>query len=141
MFTRILVPVDMSSPEAGLRSCPRANEMADIWGGQVQLMTVLPGYSMPMVASFFPKTAVEEMRRKVTQDLEKLAERYFTKSPEINVRSGKRAFEILEEAKSWNADIIVFGCRPKDAVGGELMLGSCGTAVAERAPCSVLVAR
>ena len=141
MFQRILVPVDMSSPEAGLRSCPRANEMAEAWGSQVQIMTVLPGFSMPMVASYFPKNAMEDMRAKMTKDLEKLAQQYFTTMPEINVRSGKRAHEILEETKSWKADLILFGCRPKDVLGGELMLGSCGATVAERAVCSVLVAR
>lgn len=141
MFSRILVPVDMSSPEAGQRSCPRANEMAELWGSEVQLLTVLPGYSMPLVANYFPKNAMDEMSNKVTKDLEALASQYFTNTPEVSVRTGKRAQEILDEAKNWNADLIVFGCRPKDALGGELMLGSCGTTVAERAPCSVLVAR
>ena len=141
MYTRILVPVDISSPEAGLRSCPKAAELAETWGAQVQLLTVLPGYKMPLVASFFPESAIEEMRARVSKELEELATKYFKTAPSINVRSGKRAQEILDEASDWNADLIVFGCRPKDALGGELMLGSCGRTVTERAPCSVLVAR
>lgn len=141
MFKRILVPVDMSSPEAGQRSCPRAAELADGWGSQVQLLTVLPGYNLPLVASFFPEDAVDAMREKVAAELAGLASTYFKAQPAINIRSGKRAHEILEEARGWESDLIIFGCRPKDALGGELMLGSCGTTVAERAPCSVLVAR
>ncbi len=141
MYKRILVPVDMSSPEAGQRSCPQAAQLAEAWGAQVQLLTVMPGYKIPMVASFFPESAVEEMTKRVSKELQELAKQYFKTAPEIKVRNGKRAQEILDEAASWNADLIVFGCRPKDAVGGELMLGSCGTRVSEAAPCSVLVAR
>ncbi len=141
MYTRILVPVDMSSPESGQRSCPRAAALAEAWGAQVQLLTIMPSYKMPMVASFFPESAVEDMRVRVSQELEQLAKEHFKQSPMINVRGGKRAQEILEEAVSWKADLIIFACRPKDALGGELMLGSCGTSVTERAPCSVLVAR
>ncbi len=141
MYNRILVPVDMSSPESGQRSCPTAAALSEAWGAQVQLLTVLPGYKMPMVASFFPENAVEEMRSRVSQEMDQLGKQFFNESPTINVRSGKRAQEILEEAVSWRADLIIFACRPKDALGGELMLGSCGASVAERAPCSVLVAR
>ena len=61
MFSKLLVPIDMSSPEAGLRSCPRARELQDAFGAKVHLMSVLAGYNMPMVASFFPKSAVDTM--------------------------------------------------------------------------------
>lgn len=141
MFKRILVPVDLSSPEAGQRSCPRAAELAETWGAEVQLLSVVPGYKSPLVASFFPESAVQEMTKRVSGELGELAKKYFKKEPTVTVRSGKRAAEILAEASEWKADLIVFGCRPKDAVGGELMLGSCGTRVSEAAPCSVLVAR
>jgi len=141
MFKRILVPIDMSSPEAGQRSCPRAALLAETWEAEIQLLTVLPGYKNPMVASFFPESAISDMTDRVSKELADLATKYFKSTPAIKVRSGKRAQEILDEANSWNADLIVFGCRPKDTIGGELMLGSCGTRVSEAAPCSVLVAR
>lgn len=141
MFSKLLVPIDMSSPEAGLRSCPRARELQDAFGAKVHLMSVLPGYNMPMVASFFPKSAVDTMRAKVMEEMVVLATRFFETPPIISVRTGKRAEEILELADEWGPDLIVFGCRPKDVLGGALMLGSCGQAVSERAKCSVLVAR
>ena len=141
MFSRIMIPIDMASPEPGVRSCARARDMVDIWGSQVHLMSVLPGYSMPMVASFFPADAVDKMRASVEKDLAEIGAKYFSSPPQITVSTGKRAHEIITLAKDWKADLIVFGCRPKDAIGGELMLGSCGLAVAERAPCNVLIAR
>ncbi len=141
MFKRVLVPIDMSSPEAGARSCPRAREMVDAWNVEVQLLTILPGYTMPLVASYFPQGAIEEMQIRVKGELETLAKKYFDTVPEVKVRTGKRASEILSEAADWKADLIIFGCRPKDVLGGELILGSCGVRVAERAHCNVLIAR
>lgn len=141
MYKKILVPVDMSSPEAGARSCPRAREMADSFGSTVHLMSVLPGYNMPLVSTFFPESAQEKMQAQILQDMKKIGAKFFDAEPELSVRSGKRASEILQLAEEWGADLIIFGCRPKDALGGELMLGSCGMTVAERAKCNVLVAR
>lgn len=141
MFKKILVPIDLSSPEPGVRSCPRARTIAEMFGAEVKLLTVLPGYSMPMVASYFPSDAIEKMEKESDKKLTALGAEFFSEAPGVEVRSGKRAKEIIKMADEWGADLIVFGCRPKDALGGELQLGSCGTAVAERARCSVLVAR
>lgn len=141
MYKRILVPVDISSPEAGARSCPRAREMSDAYGSTVHLMSVLPGYNMPMISTFFPESAQDKMRSTVMVDLKAIADKYFDTEPELTIRTGKRAAEILTLAEEWKADLIIFGCRPKDALGGELMLGSCGMTVAERAKSNVLIAR
>ena len=141
MFSKILVPVDMSSPDPGVASLPHARQMQDLWNSEVCLLSVVPGYSMPLVANYFPQDALKKMEATVLSDLKKVAGKYFDKEPECMVRSGKRAAEILSMSEDWGCDLIVFGCRPKDMVGGELMLGSCGLAVSERAKCSVLVAR
>lgn len=141
MYKRILVPVDMSNPEAGARSCPVANDMAKASGAEVNVMSVLPGYNLPLIASYFPEDAQSEMKAKILADMKVIADKYFDAAPELTVKTGKRAREILALADEWQADLIVFGCRPKDAIGGELMLGSCGTAIAERAKCNVFIAR
>ena len=141
MFSKILVPVDMSSPEPGAKSCVQARQMADSWGAEVQLLSVVPGYSMPLVSTFFPEDAMEKMQATVLSDLKKVAAKYFDKVPECIVVSGKRSQEILAYADEWKPDLIVFGCRPKDMVGGELMLGSVGLSVSEKAKCNVLIAR
>lgn len=138
---RILIPIDVSNPEAGSRSCPVALEMAKTSGATIKLVSVLPGYNFSMVASFFPEDAQEKMKTKVLEDLAKIGAKYFDEAPEISVRTGKRAREILDAADEWKADLIIFGCRPKDALGGEPILGSVGVALAERARCNVFVAR
>ncbi len=141
MYERILVPIDMSSPETGARSCPVAQSMAKLSGGQVNLMSVLPGFNFPLVASYFPEDQQDRMKQNVLVDMRKIASKYFDNDPQLTIRTGKRSHEILKLAEEWEADVIVFGCRPKDALGGELMLGSCGITVAERAKCNVFVAR
>jgi len=141
MFSKILVPVDMSSPEPGVKSCPQARQMQDAWNAEICLLSVVPGYSMPLVSAYFPQDAMQKMQATVLADLKKVADKYFENQPECVVKSGKRAAEILSFSEEHGSDLIVFGCRPKDVVGGELMLGSVGLTVSERAKCSVLVAR
>jgi len=141
MFNKILVPVDMSSPEPGAKSCAQARQMQEAWGAEVKLLSVVPGYSMPLVSTFFPEDAMEKMQATVLADLQKVAGKYFDNVPECEVISGKRSQEILRFADEWKPDLIVFGCRPKDMVGGELMLGSVGLSVSEKAKCNVLIAR
>jgi len=141
MFNKILVPVDMSSPEPGSQSCTQARNMQDAWGAEIHLLSVLPGYSMPLVSTFFPEDAMEKMQATVLADLKRVAEQYFDSPPKCTVISGKRSQEILRFADEWKPDLIIFGCRPKDMVGGELMLGSVGLSVSEKAKCNVLIAR
>ena len=141
MHKRIVIPIDVSNPEPGSKSCPVARDMAKASGATIKLVSVLPGYNFSMVASFFPEDAQEKMKAKVLEDLRKIGEKYFDEAPEVSVSTGKRAREILAAAADWNADLIIFGCRPKDALGGEPILGSVGIALAERAKCNVFVAR
>ena len=49
MYNRILVPIDMSSPETGARSCPVAENMAKLSGATINLMSVLPGYNLSLI--------------------------------------------------------------------------------------------
>lgn len=141
MFSKILVPVDMASPDPGGKSCVQARQMQDAWNAEIQLLSVVPGFTMPLVSTFFPEDAMDKMQATVLADLKKVAAKYFDNVPECVVTSGKRSQEILRVADEWKPDLIVFGCRPKDMVGGELMLGSVGLSVSERAKCNVLIAR
>jgi nucleotide-binding universal stress UspA family protein len=59
---------------------------------------------------------------------------------EIDVRLGAPARVIVDEAKEWNADLIVVGSHGR-GFWGRLTLGSVSDAIVHHAPCSVLVAR
>jgi len=77
MYKRILVPIDVSNPEPGSKSCPVARDMAKASGATIKLVSVLPGYNFSMVASFFPEDAQDKMKAKVLEDLRKIGETYF----------------------------------------------------------------
>ena len=59
---------------------------------------------------------------------------------QTEVRLGAPARVIVEEAKDWNADLIVVGSHGR-SFWGRLTLGSVSDAIVHHAPCSVLVAR
>ena len=59
---------------------------------------------------------------------------------QTEVRLGAPAAVIVDEAKDWNADLIVVGSHGR-SFWGRLTLGSVSDAVIHHAPCSVLVAR
>ena len=59
---------------------------------------------------------------------------------ETEVRLGAPARVIVDEAKDWNADLIIVGSHGR-SFWGRLTLGSVSDAVIHHAPCSVLIAR
>ncbi len=61
-------------------------------------------------------------------------------SVETEVRLGTPARVIVDEAKEWQADLIVVGSHGR-GFWGRLTLGSVSDAVVHHAPCSVLIAR
>ena len=110
-------------------------------GAELRLVSVLPGYSMPIVASYFPadmiqKAATEAKTTLVTFIQAKLDPDF---SISYKVRVGRPHEEILAEAHDWEADLILIPSHVKATV--DRLLGSVAQRVAERAQCSVLVMR
>ncbi len=71
-----------------------------------------------------------------------LTEKYSTLSENISIEvvSGSPARTIVEEAESWNADLIVTGSHGY-GFWKRALLGSVSNSVAHHAPCSVLIVR
>ncbi len=69
MFNKILVPVDLSTEDTTKRLCVAANDMAGKYGAEVILMTIVPDYGMPLVASYFPADAQEKLKDEMKQKL------------------------------------------------------------------------
>ena len=59
----------------------------------------------------------------------------------VRVREGKRSKKVLEEADKWSADLVIVGSRKKLSRGGQRVLGSCSSSVADQAQCAVLIVR
>ena len=51
MFKKILVAIDLSTEDVNKKLCETANDLAEKFTAEIRLMSVLPDYGMPLVAS------------------------------------------------------------------------------------------
>lgn len=141
MYKKILVPVDASDEATTDKLCKAANKIAMLTDAEVRLITVMPGFGMSIVASYFPEGAQDKLRKELERTLEALAEKYFTVDVTTELFQGKRLQEIIQEAEKWGADQVIVGCRRKKSLSNQKLLGTCSRGVADRASCSVLIVR
>ena len=140
MYKKILVPVDLGREKNAIKLCKAAESFATE-DSEIRLITVAPGYGMSVVASFFPADAQEKVMVELMTMLTKLAQDNLDGNISVRVREGKRARKILEEARKWEADLIIVGSRKKLSRDGQRVLGSCSSSVADRAQCNVMIVR
>ena len=142
MFKKILVPVDLSTESTTKRLCEVANDMAQKYEASVELTTVMPDYGMPIVASFFPADAQKKLKQETLEKLQNLAKTNFSVAVETRLVIGeKRSRAILYEIDQVAPDLVMIGCRRKKSFKSQRLLGSTSTAIANRAPCTVMVVR
>lgn len=142
MNNKILVAIDLSTPAITEALCRAVDEMAIKFDSKVQLITVIPDYGMPLVASFFPKHAQDEIKADTREKLDQVAGKYFTVDVKKAVIQGsKRAGTILSSIEEIKPDLVMLGCRRKNSRNEQRLLGSTTMAVTDRAPCSVMVIR
>ena len=94
MFKKILVPVDIDYPKTAALVYQKAAELGAPTGAEIRLISVMPGYSMPIVASFVSEELVkqtkEKLRRPWKPSSRRIApSRYPTRSK--SVKTGKRS--------------------------------------------------
>ena len=141
MFSKILVPVDLSTENMTAKLCETANDLATKYGSEVKLFTVMPDYGMPLVASYFPEGAQQKLKSEMKQKLVDIADKYFSVPVECNLTQGKRRAAILKAIEDENPDLVMMGCRRKKSRRNQRLLGATGTVVSDRAGCSVMVVR
>jgi len=141
MFDKILVPVDLSTENITEKLCSVANDMAQKYGSEVSLITVMPDYGMPLVASYFPEGAQVKLKAEMKQKLKDLAEKHFSVPVECKLTQGKRRSAILKEIDDENPDLVIMGCRRKKSRRNQRLLGATGTVVSDRAGCPVMIIR
>lgn len=142
MFKHILIPVDLEEPQFSDEAIEVGLREVDRDGGEIHLMTVIPGFSSPLVASYFKKSAVEKAHQAVEEHLVQFAKE---KLPEglkhhLSVHQGNPAERIIKQARRVGADLIIMTAHHRTKVDHAL-LGSNSSRVVERAGCSVLVIR
>ena len=142
MFKTIIVPVDIEEPAFSDKAIELALSEVDQEGGTIHLMTVIPGFNSPLVASYFKKSAVEKAHQAVEKELQDLAHKMLPAEVHrtLSVHQGNPAERIIKQANISKADLIIMTAHHRSKVD-HVLLGSNASRVVERASCSVLVLR
>jgi universal stress protein G len=140
MFKRILVPVDLADTDLAKSAIETAVSLSHASGGSIRLLNVLPTTPV-MLAEYVPADFDAQQRQTAEEALAIIAKESGTDPGHITtiVRQGGTYHEVLEEAKSYHADLIVMSShRPAMRT---YFLGSNAGHVVRFAKCSVLVVR
>jgi len=140
MYNKILVPVDLADTDLAKPAINTAVEMARSSNGSVRLVNVL-AMTPVMLADYVPPDFDVQQRKSAEEALTIIARECGLDGGRVSstVRQGGIYHEVLEEAKSFNADLIVMSShRPAMRT---YFLGSNAGHVVRYAKCSVLVVR
>jgi nucleotide-binding universal stress UspA family protein len=143
MYKNILVPIDLVDAALAKPAIAAALMMAAQSNGSIRLVNVLP-LTPVMLAEYVPPD-FEVQQRKVAEDALAIMAKEIGLPPErvsTSVRQGGIYQEILEEASSMGADLIIMTSqRGQRHAVRTYFLGSSTGHVVRYAKCSVLVVR
>jgi nucleotide-binding universal stress UspA family protein len=140
MYKHILVPIDLADTELAKPAIEAAVTLARASGGSVRLVNVMP-MTPVMLAEYVPPDFDAQQRKSAEDAMAIIARESGLEPGRVSgtVRQGGIYHEVLEEAKAFNADLIVMSShRPAMRT---YFLGSNAGHVVRYAPCSVLVVR
>jgi nucleotide-binding universal stress UspA family protein len=138
MFKKILVPVDIDYPRTSKAVYDNAAELASLSGAQIRIVSVMPGFTMPIVAAFVTDEIKKEARTHFQKALDDfVAANCQGSNVTYKVLVGKHYEEILTMADKWGADLIVVYHNRSRTVN-EAFSNTCAQRVVKDANCSVL---
>jgi nucleotide-binding universal stress UspA family protein len=138
MFERVLLAVDGS--EHSERAIQVAGELAKKFGSEVLVLNAREVLLMTR-SSPVGKETTEQSQTLVRQVAERLAkDGVNARGESVSIVESGAAKEILEEARKFEANLIVMGTRGHSQLAG-LMLGSVASKVVHHAECPVTVVR
>jgi nucleotide-binding universal stress UspA family protein len=142
MFSKILLPIDLSAPEFSEKALEMALKGAHQPSTRIHLLTVIPGHSTPVVAACFQQAAVRKATRDAEQLLKDYAQQHLPEHIEatLTVLDGDPAEQILSHARDIDADLMILAAHNRSWID-EGLLGSTSSRLVERARCSVVVLR
>ena len=137
MFKKILVPVDIDYPRTAAIVYQKAVKIAEQDNAEIRLISVMPGFGMPLVASYIPDKVRKEARERFKKSLEEFIKDNCSEPISYTIKAGKNWEAITKAADKWEADlIVVYHNRRRDI--NEVFSNSCSQRVMENANCSVL---
>ena len=124
MFKKILVPIDVDYPKTAAAVYNKAAALAQISDAEIKLVGVMPGFGMPIVASYISEELRKEALQKFKAALDGFIRNNCSESVTYTVRTGKHWEEIIKAADKWGADLIVVYHNHRRDVN-EAFSGSC----------------
>ncbi|MGB1108968.1 MAG: universal stress protein [Gammaproteobacteria bacterium] len=137
MIKKILVPIDLSRPDVCEEAVSEAIKLADFHGASLHFVSVMPGFGMPVVGSFFTQEQTDQASREFARAFLKFLKDCDLDKHPHSIAVGKAWEGIVNTAKKVDADLIVMNHHARSRPGGTALIGSCTQQVAERSPCSV----
>jgi nucleotide-binding universal stress UspA family protein len=141
MYENILFSVDLEHTAEAEKALKIAIEEAGRSNAKLTVMTVAPGFGMPIVASFFDEHAVQNALKEVARHLKQYVDDNIPGDIQTNaiVVEGNPAELILKQAQTDDIDLIVIASHNSQIEN--LLLGSCAAKVVRHAHCNVTVVK
>lgn len=139
MFNKILVPIDIDYPRTSKAVYDNAAELASLSGAEIRIVSVMPGFTMPIVASYVTEEIKTEARNHFKKSLETFIQENCQGATKVThkVMVGKHYEEILKMAEEWGADLIVVYHNHRRMIN-EAFSQNCAQKIVKNADCSVL---
>lgn len=143
MAGKMLCAIDIGHPEHEGPVLRRAAQLAAVDQAELSGITVISGFGMSAVGSYFPKGAEKEMLEKARVQLHAFTQDTQQDHPDLAVShiitEGTVYEQILKTAEKIGATVIVIGSHRPDLK--DYLLGSNAAKVARHADCSVYIVR
>jgi nucleotide-binding universal stress UspA family protein len=143
MYSKVLVPIDLQDTTLAKSAIETALRVVGNSGGVIRFINVLP-MTPVMLAEFVPPDFDLQQQKSAEDALVTIAGESGLDRDRVSsvVRQGGVYQEILEEAESWSADLIIMSSkRSGRGAVRSYFLGSHTGHVVRYADCSVLVVR
>jgi nucleotide-binding universal stress UspA family protein len=137
MFKKILVPIDVEYPRTSKAVYDNAADIAKLSGADILLVSVRPGFGMPIVASYVTDEMKKEAKKEFITALKEFTDMNCGENVSSKVLVGKHYDVILEMADKWGADLIVVYHNHRRKIN-EAFSQNCAQKIVKRANCSVL---
>ena len=137
MYKNILFPIDLEHTPEAESALKIALDEAKRSNAKLTVMTVAPGFGMPIVASFFDEDTVLNALKEVARHLKQYVDGNIPDGIETSaiVVEGNPAQLILKQANSDDIDLIVIASHNSEIEN--LLLGSCASKVVRHSQCNV----
>ncbi len=141
MFKEILLTVDLGDPDSSKKALSVAVELSQGAGARLQVLTIVPGFSMSIISQYFPENFEEKSLAGAAQQLNDYIGANIPSdiATQAIVANGTIYKEILRVAAESDCDLIVVASQRPELK--DYLLGPNAARVVRHATCSVLVVR